>query len=368
METSLGNEYYLKYVDYSGAVLRVIPEIYSLDYALADNKVTALNCSMSSDLLNELVKINGRFELWKSVKGSSHQLEGETSWFVRWPKSRRFVGAVAAYSAKYLLSGRIIAYAKGTAQASKSGLADDVMKDLVKENAGSSATDTNRSLDAYLKVQANLSKGATIERDFERRNLLSALQELADASEQAGKYIAFDIITLENANGSSQNMEFRTYLGQRGADRTATVVLDEETGSLTDVEVEEDWSDEINVVYVGGDGQGSGRMVSERSDLARAEHDPFARREGWQDAPSVNDADKLAAIGDASLIAGQPRRAFKAKVTQSSKYYGLDYKQGDLVTCRIRGEDFYSRVQAVKVKVDRGGVETVDIRLQQLGF
>jgi hypothetical protein len=120
---------------------------------------------------------------------------------------------LSLYNAKdsfALITRRIVPYAAGTSQASKTTptAADDLIKTVFKENAGSSATDANRDLSAYISVQANLTLGQLITKNFAWQQLLSTLQAMAQDSTIKGTYIAFDIVAL---GGGTNGFQFRTY-------------------------------------------------------------------------------------------------------------------------------------------------------------
>jgi hypothetical protein len=109
--------------------------------------------------------------------------------------------------------GRFVNYFAGQPQSVYAAApADNAIKQIARENIGSSAGVT-RDLSAYISIDPNLSLGASVAKSFAVRDCLKVMQEFADASQQAGAYIAFDIVAT-----SAQSLIFRTFTQQRGVD------------------------------------------------------------------------------------------------------------------------------------------------------
>jgi hypothetical protein len=136
---------------------------------------------------------------------------------------------VIALDANMILASRYVAYYANSAggQTSKTGFAGDLMKAVVAENVSSTANDYTgtanvasglipaRGIPASLyAVQVNACRrGQAISMSFSWRQVLAVFQDMADASNTAGIYIAFDTIT-----DGFGHLEFRTYANQRGND------------------------------------------------------------------------------------------------------------------------------------------------------
>jgi hypothetical protein len=322
-----------------------------------------------------------RLEIWRtrhdpageSAIPLSQQLDTETAWLVRRVRKlltrdgRRLLelGAVPAID---LLASRIVSYPVGNAYASKSGPADDLMKQVVRENLGTAATDSARRLGDWLFITPDLSQAPTVSKSFARRNVLHVLKELAEASAQAGTPLYFDIVS--PARGQ---FAFRTYTGARGTDHTFPagvnpVVLSPETGTLTQVDRTFDYEDEFSVVYAAGQGVEAERLVAEAIDTARSSASPFGRRERLVDARQIADVDELAAEAQAALAAGHPRRTFQAMVvSMPGMAYGRHWRWGDRVTASFDGEIIDCHIDELEVIVE-GGRETVRAWLRADGL
>jgi hypothetical protein len=79
--------------------------------------------------------------------------------------------------------------------------ADDLLKTIVRDNMGSAAPDYRgqygRQLTtALFAIQANLTQAQLVSKDFAWRPMFPVLQEIAQASTQAGTYLCFDVVAI----------------------------------------------------------------------------------------------------------------------------------------------------------------------------
>lgn len=315
-----------------------------------------------------------RLEVWRSVAGGLQELDTGTVWLIQrvtkriLPDGQRVIelGAVPALD---ILGRRIVAYAAETSQARKSGPADDLMKAIVRENLGSSA-DTTRNASAWLAVANDISAAAHVTKAFARRNVLTVLQELAEASAQAGVDLFFDIVA-----PTPGTLRFETYAHTRSADHSygntlgmPVVVLSAETGTLMSVLRSTDWGDELTHAYVAGQGAQAAREMVLIADDHRAGIVPFGRREILRDARHVATTAALTAEGHAALHHGLPIDLFQAVVLSRPPYavYGLHWRFGDIVSAEFDGEIMRCRIDTVHVHVDREG-EHIEADLVKVG-
>jgi hypothetical protein len=319
-----------------------------------------------------------RLQIWRTVPGSgdalarTQELDTGATWFVR--RVRRlltdegeYLVELGALPAIDLLNTRIVAYPANSAQASKSGPADDLMKAVVRENFGTLATDQQREISDWLDVAPDLGLAPVVSKSFARRSVLHVLHELAAASAEAGTPLYFDIVS-----PTSDRLEFRTYIGTRGTNNTfpggvSPRILSPEAGTLSQAIDSLDYEDEHTVVYAAGQGAETERQQVIVSDAARLAASPFARREQFVDARHVRDLPNLTAEAQAALAAGQPRRAFRATITSTpGMAYGQHWRWGDRVTAAFQGDLIDCQIDEVQVIVE-GGRETVRATLRAEG-
>lgn len=266
-----------------------------------------------------------------------------------------------------LLSRRVIAYYAGTAQSDKSGVAESVMKEFVEENCGPSATIANGRLAEGtmpgFTVQADAAGGPAWSGARAWDNLLEVLQGLALVTGWR-----FDVVGTGPAT-----FEFRTYEGQRGADKTAggtdpatglnpagnpPLVFSIEGGSIRAADFVQDASAEITAVLSLGRGEETNRDVVLRTSLA-ALLSPWNSREATRNASNEREAMALENVAYEVLEEHQAGEDLSLAAQQiASQFYGLHYTWGDRVTVRYDGIERDKEIVAASVTVDEAG-ETV---------
>lgn len=265
-----------------------------------------------------------------------------------------------------LLRRRIIAYYAGSAQTTKTDLADDMMKAFVREALGAGASDyagtmARALLASRFTIEPDLGLGPSLTKSAAwREPLLDVIREVADASTTAGTWLGFDVV-----GGVGTPPQFRTFIGQRGIDRRGQMpALSEETGTLANPVLTYDWMDEKTAIYAGGRGEQEDRIVQTAIDATRIGDSYWGRDEAFVYSQAETDA---AALADAraKLEAGQPRLAFEAQFTDSQGVqHGRDVGFGDQVYASAFGRTFSCRINAVDLQVASSGEEQVGIVLE----
>jgi hypothetical protein len=360
--------YFVEVSDPFGVKLAQVDSFLALDFVRPVNDVGVLTLDLDPNTNTAPFRLDARLGVWRQGPAGGFLLQTETVWFVRqWRRvmytSGERVLRITAYSASDLLARRIIAYAAGSAQASKTDNADDMMKAIVRENLGASATDTDRRWSSYLTVQSDSASASSMSKAFSRRNVLTTLQEIGETSAEAGEPLYFDIMV-----PTPGGLEFRTYTGQRGTDRTLTgaapLVISPELGTISGGELFEDYASEYTVVYAAGQGEKDYREVSEVEDTARSGASPFGRIEALRDARHGATGASLTAEGNAYLRASRPKRIFTAALVDTPQVrYGLEWHWGDKVTAQFEGKTFDCHIDTLRVSV-AGGKETISAHLR----
>lgn len=346
-----------------GNLIRLIPDAYSVKATLGLNKAGIVVLELPSVYCSTV--INGyaasdfgeddRIEIWLGVNGAK-SLFGETCFFVsrivseRQEDGRRVV-TVEAESAISLLERRINPF---NADDPKSNLVDllvdNQMKFVVGNNysltAGSYAANPDpvrTPIAGVLAIQA--ATGAALNNwreDIENSTILDVLQDAAQFSFNKGQPLFFDIVQ-PTAFG---NLEFRTYVGQRGVDRTLTTggansfVALPELDTISDYALEFNWQGTANRVYAGGEGTGAGRtyVVAEDPTLAGSlAANPWRTRESFLGANSSDPVD-IQNEADAELQANRAIVQATGTIGETgNSCYGVDYNFGDIITVIIEG-------------------------------
>jgi len=210
-----------------GVFLTEIANYASYTYVLncSPGQVGVLELELPQSFNTALLLRDGRIGPWRSISGRTPYNDNGAQYTIETIRYTSTSTLVRAYHATGLMDRRIIAYAAGSAYASKAAtFADDQIKTFWKENAGASISSADRDgvetqadLSAYITTQANLGTGASVAKAAARRSLLAVAQELAEASSTAGTYLTFEIIA-----PTEGTLELRTYTTQRGVDRRAS--------------------------------------------------------------------------------------------------------------------------------------------------
>lgn len=355
-------------LDSLGNTLDIIDEWLYLKYDRSLNNVGSLELGLDGNYPNfDFIKLDGRIVVWRDGK-----IDTETTWVTRriiktLDSDGTLSISIGAFSANEILSRRIVAYDDGTSQSDKTNLAaDNMMKQVVRENFSGSATDANRNISTYFTVESDTSQGPTTSKSFAWNNVLDVTQDISLTTISAGSSVYFDVVS-----PTYNTFEFRTYRAQRGLDHrfpggTNPVILSPERGNLVSVVRQFDYSGEGNYVYAGGAGFNQFRYVATASSSERINESPINRREIF-----INAQDAIAqAVDDtasAALRENRPKRTFSAQLVNvpDATEYGVHWNFGDLVTVEFDGETIDCSIDAVQIRVE-DGEETITATLRAL--
>jgi hypothetical protein len=359
MTTSTSAFYTVYLTDADGVRLADASDFLELTYARVVNAPSYLSIELpvrSTDM-NNIVLPDGRIEVWRSVDGRAAVLEMECSWLIQSitqsidqnGERRLIVEAAHPLWALQEIGRSVMAKAR-TAEARKSGAADDIIKQIVREQAAS-PTDSTRQLP--ISVAVNTSQAPVISKAFAWRPVLEVVQEIAEDVTQDGTYLAFDIV-----NTGSSDFEFRTYIDQRGIDRrfpngVVPLLIGPEYGNVGQVNVKRDWSSEVTAVNVLGPGQGNQRRTTLVVDTSRSLRSPWRYREMTLSLTQADTAAERRAEGNARLRAGRPFVQIEGRLLSTKQsLYGRDWNWGDYLTMQTGfGYTIDCRVDAVQVRV-----------------
>lgn len=351
-------DYALRVYDAAGGYLANLDVVARLELAQPANDVGTSVLSLPILYPFDLFQKDGLIVVDRTVRGVTLP----TTWLVRKPErtlaesGEKRIG-VTAFDPRDLLRRRIVPV---VSQATKTGPADDLMKAIVREQFVS-ASDTARNLGSLFSVAADTSDAPGITVEFANRVVLDVLRDIAAVSAAAGTYLAFDVVPI----GSS--FEFRTYTDVWGTDRRSSILLSAEMGTLANVSVSNDWTEEVTAVYASGRGEGTAALTAVAADAVRIARSPFGRIESYLNASNATTVAALQSAVNAELQAGRPREQFSARlVEQPGTRYGVDLYLGDLVTVEHEGTRYDCRVEPVRIVLDEDGSESVDIQLRNI--
>lgn len=335
--------------DMFGNRMQQLANYAALTWVRSLNSIGSFSLDFARDAFDaNLYQKDRMIEILRYVEGGSpqHVMTGFLRKRRRWMEgSNRFI-RIVGYDGVYLLTARIIGAAAGSAQSTKNGPADDVMKEYVREQLGSLASGERNWSDVF-GVQADFGLGPSVRKGASRRALLTVLQELSAQAAAKGTRIFFDVV-----NPTPTTFEFATFLNQRGVDRTTSsnpTVFSDSNDTLINPVLDEDATDEATNVYAGGLGIEAARMIGTAEDWLRAHESPFARREKFinlsSQAPTQNMLDDGA---DEQLRIARPRIQFTAEIQSSdTNQYDANWSFGDRIYAVYDDDTFICDVQTV---------------------
>ncbi len=347
--------YALKVYNSAGTLLDTLVDLYDLGVARSGNEPPALSVRLPSgaiasanllpDVRLELIR-TGTDGTARRVFGAMFLLEGWSSGY----SGNEADLTLKARGASSLLERRIVKYTAGSAEASKTDYADDMMRDIVRENLGASAG-AGRDWSSYLTVEADTSLAPSVSKSFAWRIVKNVLDDLCEASAQnASPVRLFYDIPFETGTG----FVFRIYTGQRGTDRRASMTLDSAAGDVQDARLSRDYSGEKTYAIVGGQGEGAGRTLVYVEDTTRYDGSPFARKEVFVDARAYTSSTGMSDEGAAALYDARRLVTFAGKINTGAYEYGKDWEFGDRLYVMHEGVRVDCIVQVVSIQLTNG--------------
>lgn len=268
---------------------------------------------------------------------------------------------IRAFSLLHMLEWRVIAYYADMEGKSvfTSCPAERIMKDLVRYNCTASATTANlrrrsgSEMGASIEIQSGCTGGSSITWSGPWEQLLPNLQQISDTG--GGD---FDLI---KTDGSV--FEFRYYAGQRGTDRSASVVFAPTYDNMADISYIKDRSEERTICLVAGRGTSSCRAVLVASG---PDYSASADYEMVFNATAGCGMYYLQSEGNKKT---RERRA-KAELTfsplqTSQTFYGVHYTMGDKVKVVYEDTTACYIVEAVTVRVHQDGGDGIEVELKE---
>jgi hypothetical protein len=220
----------------------------------------------------------------------------------------------------------------------RSGAAETVMRGYVNDNLGPGATAARRL--PALTLLADEARGTSVRGRARFVTLLELLQALA----LAGGDLGFRIVQV------GVGLQFQVYLP---ADRTRSAVFSLELGNLRgyDYAVAAPTAD---YVYVGGGGEGTGRVIVEGGDQPTV--DLYGRVEVFIDRRDTAVAADLEQTRAETLLEQRETTSLSIEpVDTASVAFGRDYGLGDRVSVVIDRETVQDVVREVTLTLTREG-------------
>jgi len=351
-----------------GTPIQILENYTFLRYTRSVNGIGWIEVHMPHDFDFSILGLDRLIEIWRSPPGED--LKWQMTGFLRRWGAETIRGQTHVFlegpGQNHIIDNRIVAYLGDQAETEKSGLADDVMKAVVRENvAPSSGNDPyGRSrVQVNFTVAADASAGPQYDGDFPWQALPDVLREISDQAHAKGTPVYWDIVQM-----TPGNFQFRTFVNQRGIDRTidpVALTFGQEFGNMTDPRWEEDWTEERNIIYGGGQGEGQNRVIDPEKDVGRTFRTIWNRREGFQDARGEKTVLGVAKKAFARLVESKPRRRLSGRLLSvPGSLYDVHWGFGDRVPATAFGFQFEGFVQSVTITLRGKEREEIDARIE----
>lgn len=351
----------------SGVIQTIATDYMQLSISRQVNSIDGLTFSMASTSPNAQYLLYG-YIVSVTRQDSAQGITASVEFAGMIRKITRIVSTqtiyqITAVSMMALLSDRIVAYRANVTNQSvfSAVVAETVLKTLFNYNCTALAvtgTTSQRIINgntAGMTTAATASGGTAVSIACSMQNLLETMQKVA-----IGNGGDFDMVWTAPATYT-----FTWYLGQRGTNRSSTIILSVATGTIAELQVTTDRVQDFTNVVLGGSGESLARNMYSRP---AALNTGLSNRETFMDARNQGAGTitaKYNTIGDSALALQTKRRTvYVAKLTQNAALkYGRDYFFGDLVTINDNGVLVIQKVQGVELKFDNNGSESVNVRL-----
>ena len=363
--------------DQYGRRLTIVDNLIDFEIIKVVNSVSYCSITLPGNFhatYQTLIGVDYMVEFWRSPAQGAMQLE--SVFFVRDITYEEDIKGndiiiLAGPDANDLLDRRIVAYYAGSSQSSKTDNADDMMKEIILENFGSSALAPRDITDLNFTIAGDISAAPSITKGFSWRNVLKVLQDIAYISEENGTNLYFDVVP-KVISSSEIGFEFQTFTNQRGQDRTYDsnnpIMFSKEWGNLSEPILRYDYTREANFIYAGGQGEGDYRELAEASDDARIGTSVWNRREKFADARNEATSDGVANKAEEVLRENVPLKRFTGKLLDTPQArYGVNWFFGDKVEISYRDIQFQGIVRALRIKMDKEGNEIITAKVEVIG-
>lgn len=279
-----------------------------------------------------------------------------------------------------LLNRRFVIQRAGTQWAAKTDYADDMMKEIVREQMlYGSAVDENGTADntrawpsGEFSVQGNISLGPQITHNFDGKRVLDVLKNIKDmtfqknADDSTKARIFFDVKPVDLSGTSPLGWQFVTLADLYGNDLTSGIEFSLENENIQAPTYAISHLEEINTVYVYGNGRGATQIIQQVQDATRAGSSRWNRCEGTVSASNETNTSGLTDRGSAELEDRKPVESLPLiflnnpgnSVTPRS-LYGLDWDLGDRVRVNYAGKQFEAEINLVYISMDENGAESL---------
>lgn len=348
--------YQVKILDSAYALTKWIKDWKRLKYRQALNNVCSATLTLHPDS-NAIASIDTNTFL-QIIRNGSHVFGGPVlrpEWELPQTAPQGEVFTCYALDHAIYADWRIVIPPPATAYATYTDHAGDAMKDFVYNNLGLGAAAARRFADLTIEADGHQGTSTTYTGRYEK--VLTKLQTIAAGASLDFRFVptaAGCTFTVASAWGLDRTQG-------NGVNNEAVFALDRR--NFLSARYVKDALAHVNYVYVGGQGEGAARTITERS--TPGDITLYGRREAFADARDTAVAAELQARGDAALLEAEVVVSGTVQPIASTwkATAGTTWDLGDLMTIFVKrwGRSFAydGKAVAIDVEVNEDGTETV---------
>lgn len=254
------------------------------------------------------------------------------------------------------LKRRITIPASGEETSYKSGAAETVIKEYVDEQC-INPTDSDRVIPG-LTLEADQGRGDPVEYSARYTNLSTVCSRCSQRGD-----VDFGIVggnPLEGGTVGEFEFQTRPIWGNNRAtwnfDGNDPTIFDIGSGNMSIPIYSVNSSEERNIAYVGGQGQGVDRLIIEREYGSGTALSPWNRRESFVDARLESTEEALDVFARSYLLDKKIayKLTFNIEQTEGTRWI-VNWGLGDYVTARYFSIEQTQKITEVTVRVSAGG-------------
>jgi hypothetical protein len=254
-----------------------------------------------------------------------------------------------------LLKRRIIIPPDGSETSDKTGVAETCIKDYVYDQAVA-PVDSDRIIPG-LAVEADDGNGNTATYSARYTNLFTAVSRLAEQGD-----LDFGVVRDTSVGTFLLRVKEDWGIDRRpgnasGEDGTETspTVFDVTLNNMLIPILSKKGTNEINHIYIGGQGQGINRAILEMEDTAAEVISPWNRSEAFVDARNESTDNGLTTRGQAYLNDNQYTIGLSFNITQTEGTRWIrDWSLGDIIRAKYGSYIFSKKIMQVTVVLSAG--------------
>jgi len=347
-----------------GKRLAVITRFVQTEVVLNTESFGAFSIVIPNIDYKEFILPDNRFEFYrKPVDGISNLIaSGFIRDYVLSKTNQVELLKVSGLLDNSLAMRRIAPYYSGSPEVKKSGPADDVIRQIVRENF-ISPTDTNR-IQPDLVVLPDNSRAPII-------NISFAYKPVSTVISNIRKKMLLDGWRLDPIfrpiihNDGTLGFEFDVITREVEQESPRKILISDQIGNFEDPIVRILTSHEVTSVYSGGQGQEDDRIVINVKDESRINRSHWNLIEVFDDSRNQGvDVDSVTDSAEQRLQEGEPYINIEGKILDfPGTRFGVDYWIGSSIVVEAYNYVVDAYINGAKFEISASGLERIDLKI-----